>query len=70
VFTVWFSRVRDIEKFLAAHGPVKPVHSVFTIFSAVFTGTESFSNPGKDDARKAASHLFVAILQRVFQAIN
>jgi len=62
VFTVWFSRVRDIEKFLAAHARVKPVRRFSVPVHAVFTRAKAFFNPGKDAAREnepdAAAHHF------------
>jgi hypothetical protein len=62
VFTVGFSSVRDIEKFLATQVHVKPIHRFFTPAHAAFTRVEAFSNPGKDDARKVASHRFATHL--------
>jgi hypothetical protein len=55
VFTVWFSRVSDIEQFLAAHVRVKAICWFFTPVPAIFMRPESFSNPGNNDARKSRS---------------
>jgi hypothetical protein len=53
VFTVWFSSVKGIEKFLAAHVRVKPIRWCFTPVHAAFTTVGAFSNPGKERAREA-----------------